>query len=83
MLRMQAFKFELLPDGEQQRDMRNFSGACRFVYNKALTIQKENYEADGKFITYVSMAKQLTAWRKTVQKQFGSLRLLITVYNMP
>jgi transposase len=36
MQRLQAFKFELMPDGAQQRDMRRFSGACRFVYNKAL-----------------------------------------------
>lgn len=65
MLRMQAFKFEISPDGKQERDMRNFSGACRFVFNKALALQKENYEAGGQFITYVSMAKQLTAWRSS------------------
>ena len=63
MQRLQAFKFELMPNGEQQRDMRRFAGSCRFVYNKALAMQKENYEADGKFIGYVAMAKQLTAWR--------------------
>ena len=42
MKRLQAFKYELQPDGEQERDMRKFSGACRFVFNKALAIQKEN-----------------------------------------
>lgn len=63
MQRLQAFKFELMPNGEQQRDMRRFAGSCRFVYNKALAMQKENYEAGGKFIGYVAMAKQLTAWR--------------------
>ena len=31
MQRLQAFKFELRPNGEQQRDMRRFAGACRFV----------------------------------------------------
>ncbi|VWB62427.1 RNA-guided endonuclease InsQ/TnpB family protein [Burkholderia lata] len=63
MRRLQAFKFELMPNGEQQRDMRRFAGSCRFVYNKALALQKENYEADGKFIGYVAMAKHLTEWR--------------------
>ena len=63
MRRMQAFKYELEPDGQQERDMRRTSGACRFVYNKALAIQKENYEAGNKFIGYVAMAKQLTEWR--------------------
>ena len=64
MQRLQAFKFELMPDGAQQRDMRRFSGACRFVYNKALALQKTNYEAGGKFIGYVALAKSLTDWRK-------------------
>jgi putative transposase len=63
MKRLQAFKYELQPDGEQKRDMRKFAGSCRFVFNKALALQKENYEAGHKFISYVSMAKQLTEWR--------------------
>ncbi len=41
MERLQAFKFELMPTGEQARKMRQFAGACRFVYNKALALQKE------------------------------------------
>ena len=52
-----------MPDGEQVRAMRRFAGACRFVYNKALALQKENHEAGNKFIGYVAMAKHLTAWR--------------------
>jgi len=62
MKRLQAFKSELRPTGDQQRYMRCFAGACRFVFNKALALQKENYDAGGKFISYVAMAKQLTAW---------------------
>ena len=46
-----------MPDGEQQRDMRRFAGSCRFVYNKALAMQKENHEAGNKFIGYVTMAQ--------------------------
>ncbi len=63
MRRFQAFKFELIPSSGQQRDMRCIAGACRFVFNKALALQKENHEAGGRFIGYVAMAKQLTAWR--------------------
>ncbi|SIT50228.1 putative transposase [Paraburkholderia piptadeniae] len=63
MQRLQAFKFELMPNGEHLRFMRRTAGACRFVYNKALTVQKENYEAGGKFIGYVTMARHLTGWR--------------------
>lgn len=64
---MQAFKYELQPDGEQERDMRKFSGSCRFVFNKALALQKESHEAGNKFIGYVAMAKQLTAWRNSAE----------------
>jgi len=33
---LQAFKFEGRPNGEQVRNLRQFAGSCRFVYNKAL-----------------------------------------------
>ncbi len=67
MQRLQAFKYELMLDGEQARDMRRFAGSCRFVYNKALALQKENHEAGNKFIGYVAMAKHLTGWRNGVE----------------
>ena len=67
MKRLQAFKFELRSDGQQQRDMRRFAGSCRFVFNKALALQKANHEAGHKFIGYVAMAKRLTAWRNSTE----------------
>ncbi|CAM3654011.1 transposase [Polaromonas hydrogenivorans] len=70
MKRLQAFKFELMPNGGQQRDIRRFAGARRFVYNKALDIQKANYAAGGKFIGYVDMANRLPEWKK----EFGWLK---------
>ena len=63
MNRLQAFKFELMPDSEQRCNLARFAGACRFVFNRALALQKENYEAGGKFISYVAMATRLTEWR--------------------
>jgi putative transposase len=70
MKRRQAFKYELMPTAEQQLQMRRFAGSCRFVFNKALALQKENHEAGGKFINYVSMAKLLTIWRNTPETQW-------------
>ena len=66
----QAFKYELMPDGQQQRQMRRFSGSCRFVFNQALALQKDNFEAGGKFIRYETMAKELTAWRNDGETQW-------------
>ncbi len=67
MQRLQAFKYELMPNGQQERQMRRFAGACRFVYNKALALQKANHEAGGKYIGYVAMARLLTEWRNSTE----------------
>ncbi|MDE2447128.1 MAG: transposase, partial [Alphaproteobacteria bacterium] len=64
MERLQAFKFELQPNGEQAQQMRRFAGTCRFVYNKALALQKANHETGGKFIGYVAMAANLPVWKR-------------------
>ena len=63
MQRLQAFKYELMPTGEQQRDMRCFAGSCRFVFNKALALQKERYQRGEKKLGYAGLCKLLTAWR--------------------
>jgi putative transposase len=67
MQRLQAFKYELRPNGEQRLHMGRFAGSRRFVYNKALALQKTHYEAGGTFIGYVAMAKLLTEWRHSAQ----------------
>ena len=64
MLSLQAFRFELVPTGEQVRNMRRFAGSCRVVWNKALARQQEIHAAGGKFVNYVGMAKWLTEWRQ-------------------
>jgi putative transposase len=64
MERLQGFKFELIPHGEQARKMRRFAGSCRFVFNRALAINNEERELTGKKKTnYYAMAKLLTSWR--------------------
>lgn len=59
-----------MPNGEQQRDMRRFAGSCRFVYNKALAMQKENREAGNKFIGYVPMAANLPIWKRETGQEW-------------
>ncbi len=67
MKRLQAYRYELMPNGDQLRDMLRFSGSCRFVYNKALTLQKENHAAGNKFIGYVAMAAKLPVWKREAE----------------
>ena len=64
MQRLQAFKFELQPNAAQVLHMRRFAGSCRFVFNKALAMQKENHEAGNTFIGYVAMAANLPVWKR-------------------
>lgn len=63
MQRLQAYRFELKPDGEQQRQMRRFAGACRYVYNKTLALQKARYEQGEKKLGYAALCKLLTEWK--------------------
>ncbi len=67
MQRLQAFKFELRPNGQQQRQMRRFVGSCRFVFNKALALQKERFERGEKKLGYAALCKELTGWRNGVE----------------
>jgi putative transposase len=67
MQRLQAFKYELIPDGEQQRNMRRFAGACRFVFNKALALQKERYEQNENKLGYAGLCRMLTQWRNSLE----------------
>ena len=63
MQRLQAFKHELMPNGEQQRNMRRFAGSCRFVFNKALALQQERREQGEKNLSYAGLCKVLTEWK--------------------
>ncbi|MCX7255241.1 MAG: transposase [Polaromonas sp.] len=64
MQRLQSFKFELMPKGGQARDMGCFAGARRFVFNKALDLQKKTYEAEKKQLSFAHLCKQLVAWKQ-------------------
>ncbi|ENA1762829.1 transposase, partial [Yersinia ruckeri] len=70
MKRLQAFKFQLKPNGQQERDMRRFAGACRFVFNKSLALQNENHEAGNKYPPYAKMTAWLVEWKKEPETQW-------------
>ena len=64
MQRLQAYQFELMPHGQQQRNMRRFAGACRFVFNKSLAWQKEQYASDSTIrFSYTVLANLLPLWK--------------------
>ncbi|WP_026211039.1 RNA-guided endonuclease InsQ/TnpB family protein [Gallibacterium anatis] len=65
MLLRKAFKFEIMPNGEQSRKIKQFCGCCRFVFNRALVWQNEQYQQDNnqKF-SYSKIANLLPQWKK-------------------
>lgn len=73
MQRLQAFKYALMPTGEQQRLMRRFAGSSRVVFNEALALQKTRYEAGGKKLGYAGLCKVLTTWRNGTPLPSGRL----------
>ena len=63
MKRLQAFKFILQLSGSEASYLYRFAGSSRFVYNKALALQKARYEKSEKKLNYAALCKKLTAWR--------------------
>jgi len=64
MERRQGFKFELLPTGEQQRQMRRFAGCARYVYNKGLALQQQRDQNQEKKLTRFQLDKLLVPWKR-------------------
>ena len=67
---LQAFKFQLVPKAADAAAMRRFSGCCRFLWNRALALEKETYEAEGKRLGYYKLAGLLCEWKKEEQTSF-------------
>ena len=65
MFREQGFDDHwLLPTGEQQRLMRQWSGQKRFVRNRALAIEQARYHRGEKMLYATQMMLELTQWRE-------------------
>lgn len=52
--------------------MRRFAGCCRFVWNKALALEKETYENEGKRLGFSLLCKFLRDWKKENAASFLS-----------
>ncbi|MEH8030454.1 transposase [Gallibacterium anatis] len=60
-----AFKFEIMPNGSQIRRIKQFCGCSRFVFNRALAWQNEQYKQDNSFkFSYTKIANLLPQWKK-------------------
>lgn len=67
MLIHKAFKFELMPNDEHIRKMKQFCGCARFVFNRALAYHNEQYQKDDSCKTkfsYKELANLLPKWKQ-------------------
>ena len=64
MKRLQAFKFQIKPNGEQVRALRQYAGNARKVWNLALIRQQEAHAAGEKFTNSFGMNSWLLAWKQ-------------------
>ena len=66
MLKRQAFKFEIMPNGEQIRRINQFCGCSRFVFNHALAWRDAQYTQDNSIkFSYTKIANLLPQWKNT------------------
>lgn len=66
----QAYKYQLQPKKEQENTMKRFSGCCRFLWNRALALEKESYEKEEKRLGYYKLAGFLKDWKKEEETEF-------------
>lgn len=60
-----AFRFEIMPNGAQIRRIKQFCGCSRFVFNRALAWQNEQYGQDNSVkFSYTKVANLLPHWKK-------------------
>ncbi len=72
MIVRKAFKFKLKPSDDQQQKMHEYSGHCRFLWNKLLNMNLERLENKQKLIWYSEADYFSKLWKKS--EEYGFLK---------
>ncbi|MGK5094448.1 transposase [Deltaproteobacteria bacterium TL4] len=67
---LKAFRFRLEPHSSQLKKLAQFAGCSRFVWNKALALQKGRLEQHESVLTYTQLASLLVEWKKEEETSF-------------
>lgn len=65
---IKAYKYKIIPNKEQQEKLSQFFGCARFVYNWGLQRKTQMYKENGKNLSYVDLAKELTNLKQEEDK---------------
>ncbi len=64
MIKQYAYKYQLRPRQKKEALMSKMAGCCRFVWNKALALQKEKLDSKERIMSYVQLASLLLVWKQ-------------------
>lgn len=64
MLIQKAYKYRLITTPEQEELLRQHAGSCRYIWNKALALQKYLLHCGERKLGYADLCKELSAWKK-------------------
>ena len=71
MIIRKAYKYRLKTHSQQIESLfYQFAGCNRFVWNKALALQKESLEGNKKILSYNDLASNLVGWKKNDETSF-------------
>ena len=65
-----GFKFKLRPTSEQRQKLAHFAGCSRFVWNRAMTIMKNELDKTNRCMGYQKMAGKLRDWKNEEPTSF-------------
>ena len=61
---LKAYKYKIKPSNEQDEVLSKFFGCARFIYNWGLNAKTSAYKEDGRHVSCIHLAKQLTQLKK-------------------
>ena len=70
MLIQKAFKYRLITTPEQELLLRQHAGCCRYIWNKALALQKYLLHSGERKLGYADLCKEISAWKQKADLDF-------------
>ena len=70
MIIRKAYKFRLKTNQTLARQLAQFAGSSRLVWNKGLALQKEKLNGKKSCLSYSGLTKELTQWKKREELSF-------------
>ena len=67
---LKTYEYRLYPTKKQEELLAKHFGCVRLVYNKAFELQEKLYKEEKKHLSYESLCKELTKWKKTEEFNF-------------